>query len=191
MVDSFEEWCFNVQFLQRVTRTSCAVMCIATKTLENVLKPRGSCYVNKPAMSHMHRDWLLERSMHRVLIQGWNFAVLPCILRTQFGVEIKANSEVNSRPHRSHIVYIGNNPHVIMAFALIFDFYWGLSHVNTMPLTWQNIADWLSDIHGSQVLGRSGMVQMNVGGTPGEQPHPLINTNYGGYGMGAAARQWK
>ena len=40
-VDSFEECLFIVEFLHRVTRTSCAVMYVATEAQENVLKLHG------------------------------------------------------------------------------------------------------------------------------------------------------
>ena len=43
MVDSFKECRVIVQFLHRVTCTSCTVTCIATETLENeVLGPVGT-----------------------------------------------------------------------------------------------------------------------------------------------------
>ena len=62
MVDSFQECRFFIQFLHRVTCTSCSVTCVATETLKNVLKAQGSCYVNKTAMSHMH--WYIHMYVH-------------------------------------------------------------------------------------------------------------------------------
>ena len=52
-VHSFEEHHFIIQCLHRVTRTLCAVTCVAMKTQQNVLKLHRVMYINKMVRSNM------------------------------------------------------------------------------------------------------------------------------------------
>ena len=45
---------------------------------------------------------------------GTSHSCHTCLVQVQLGVEREANAEVNFCPHRSHIVYIGHNPHTIL-----------------------------------------------------------------------------
>ena len=72
------------------------------------------CYSSRAIDAELPRtkDRFLERSMHRIVVQGWSFAFLPCSSplntiqsRNQGEFEGKLSSTLN------HIVYIGHNPH--------------------------------------------------------------------------------
>ena len=90
----------------------CAMSSESAKPHYN-LPNRNMCYFIRVIDADLPctRDRLFAKSMHGIVVQEWNFALLPHLSSLNMTWRREASAEVNFHPRRSHILYIGHNPH--------------------------------------------------------------------------------
>ena len=83
------------------------------------------CYYSRVIDTDLHLSGgrFSESSMHRIVVQEWSFAFLPCLSSSNtIWSRKEANAVVNFRPEKA-ILFILNTTHMRCEAILILNFY--------------------------------------------------------------------